>query len=104
MSTDEVFAIEVADGVISVSGDLDAHTATRLDEAIAELVGSGAERIVVDMAGVEFVDSSGLRSLIRARANGSDEREVVVQDPSDSTIRLLDVTGMTEQFTVTSSP
>jgi len=104
MSTDEVFAIEVADGVISVSGDLDAHTAPRLDEAIAELVGSGAERIVVDMAGVEFVDSSGLRSLIRARANGSDEREVVVQDPSDSTIRLLDVTGMTEQFTVTTSP
>lgn len=27
MSTDEVFAIEVTDGIIRVSGDLDAHTA-----------------------------------------------------------------------------
>lgn len=55
------------------------------------------------MADVEFVDSSGLRSLIRARADGADGREVVVQDPSAATLRLLDVTGMTEHFTVTSS-
>ena len=103
MSTDEVFAIEVADGIIRVSGDLDAHTAPRLDDVVRDLIEGGVERIVVDMADVEFVDSSGLRSLIRARADGADGREVVVRDPSAATLRLLDVTGMTEHFTVTSS-
>ena len=78
MSTEEVFAIEVVDGVIRLSGDLDAHTAPRLDDVVRELLESGADRIVVDMGGVEFVDSSGLRSLIRARSDGADGREVVV--------------------------
>lgn len=103
MTTDEVFAIEVTDGIIRVTGDLDAHTAPRLDDVVRGLIDAGAERIVVDMAAVEFVDSSGLRSLIRARADGADGREVVVHNPSAATLRLLDVTGMTEHFTVVMS-
>ena len=97
---DDVFGIDVAGGVISLSGDLDAHTAPQLDEAINELIRNGEERIVLRMADVGFVDSSGLRSLIRARNEGDGERDVVIQSPSAATLRLLEITGMTEHFVI----
>jgi len=97
---DDVFGIDVEGGVISLSGDLDAHTAPQLDEAINELISQGEQRIVLRMADVGFVDSSGLRSLIRARNEGDVERDVVIQSPSAATLRLLEITGMTEHFVI----
>lgn len=96
---DDVFGIDVNDEVISLSGDLDAHTAPRLDEAVNELVRAGKQRIVLEMSEVGFVDSSGLRSMIRARNEGG-ERDVVIQSPSNATIRLLEITGMTDHFVI----
>jgi len=96
---DDVFGIEVNDDVISLSGDLDAHTAPRLDEAVNDLVRAGKQRIVLEMSEVGFVDSSGLRSMIRARNEGGD-RDVVIQSPSNATMRLLEITGMTDHFVI----
>jgi anti-sigma B factor antagonist len=104
MSTDEAFSIEVIDEVIRLSGDLDAHTAPRLDEVVVEVIGTGADRIVLHMGGVDFVDSSGLRSLIRARTEGDVERVVVIQEPSAATLRLLEITGMTDHFNIDPTP
>jgi anti-anti-sigma factor len=100
---DEVFGIDVDEGVISLSGDLDAHTAPQLDEAINDLVRAGSDRIVLKMADVGFVDSTGLRSMIRARNEGEGHRDVVIQSPSAATMRLLEITGMTEHFVIESS-
>ena len=97
---DDVCGIDVSDGVITLSGDLDAHTAPQLDAAVNDLVGSGATRIVLQMEKVGFVDSSGLRSMIRARNEGDGGREVVIQAPSPATMRLLEITGMTEHFVI----
>lgn len=99
---DDVFTIDVSDGVISLAGDLDAHTAPQLDDAVNQLVNTDSERIVLRMAGVGFVDSSGLRSMIRARNEG-EGRPVVIQDPSAATLRLLEITGMTEHFVIETS-
>lgn len=97
---DDVFAIDVNDDVISLSGDLDAHTAPQLDEAVNQLVRAGSKRIVLQMSEVGFVDSSGLRSMIRARNEGGGERDVVIQSPSSATLRLLEITGMTDHFVI----
>jgi anti-sigma B factor antagonist len=100
MSADDSFSIEVTDGVIWLSGDLDAHTAPRLDEVLADIISGGAEQVELQMGGVAFVDSSGLRSLIRARTEGDAERVVVIREPSAATLRLLEITGMTEHFSI----
>lgn len=97
---DDVFGLEVNDEVISLKGDLDAHTAPQLDVAIDRLASSGATRIVLHMADVGFVDSSGLRSMIRAQNDGGDGRVVVIREPSAATTRLLEITGMTDHFVI----
>ena len=50
--------------VIAPSGRLDVAGAPALKTAIADAVKNGPSRLVIDMEGVSFVDSSGLGSVI----------------------------------------
>jgi anti-sigma B factor antagonist len=65
-------------GVISPVGRLNMVSAKRLTEAVAGLIEGGVARIVVDLAGTEFMDSSGLGALVAglksARQAGGDLR------------------------------
>ena len=69
---DLVFHLEVLDEdgelVVKVGGEFDAHAAQSFDHAMDDLVGRAPERVVIDLAGVSFIDSSGLRSLALANA------------------------------------
>lgn len=54
--------------VMSLDGDLDLATAPALADAVAGLlVGARVEQLLVDLAGVRFLDSSGVRALLQAR-------------------------------------
>ena len=52
--------------VVAPTGRLDVAGAPALKEAISEVVKNGPPRIVIDMEGVSFVDSTGLGSVISA--------------------------------------
>lgn len=92
--------IESADGGLRLAGEVDAHTAPRLDEALAPLVDAGGE-VRLDISGVSFMDSSGLRVVIGAteatRAAGGD---LVLVGPTDLVRRLLSVSGLTDHLTL----
>jgi anti-sigma B factor antagonist len=101
---DEGFVIRSSDsepGTIQVGGELDAHAANKLDDVVDELLANGVTSLVMDMGELTFIDSSGLRSLIRARKRlGDQPRAVVLRDPQAGTVRLLEITGLTDQFPV----
>src|SRR4051812_2807329 len=52
--------------VLEGGGEGDGYTAPRLRERLIELVEAGARNVVVDLAGVEFLDSTGLGVLVGA--------------------------------------
>ncbi len=88
--------------VIALRGDLDPHTAPLLEAALADL-GSGPnmDRVVIDLGGISFIDSSGLRVFVTARASLADAGiELALRNPSANTRRLLDITGLGELITV----
>ena len=62
--------------IFSLSGTLDTHTALDVREELLDLIDNGHYRILVDMAGVTFVDSTGLATLVsgmkRCRHRGGD--------------------------------
>lgn len=78
-----------------IDGEIDHHSArgvrTRIDEGFAS---SGAERLVLDMSRVKFMDSSGLGLILgrfaKAQAIGA---SFCVCDPSASVRRVLDIAG-----------
>jgi anti-anti-sigma factor len=49
--------------VIALKGDLDASSAAAFDAAAAKTVADGAKDILIDMSGVPFMSSAGIRSL-----------------------------------------
>jgi anti-sigma B factor antagonist len=77
-----LFALQVVDhgewSVVAVTGELELGTAPRLRQQVVSLVGEGRQRIVIDLSGVEFVDSLGLGVLVsalkRVRAHGGELR------------------------------
>ncbi len=58
----------VADyAVLEVGGEVDVYTAPRLRDRLTELVDAGARNVVVDLARVDFLDSTGLGVLVGAQ-------------------------------------
>ena len=103
--TPEELTVEVLDeggtSVLVVRGELDAYSAPTLDSAVTRVLAGGARRLVIDLEGVGFIDSSGLRSMIRARKQvGDEETALQIRHPQPSTIRLLEITGLTAHFPV----
>lgn len=91
-------AFEVHGGqtaVIALSGQLDARSAARVRQDFVDAVAAGYPRLVVDLAAVDFVDSSGLSSLISglkaARLAGGDLR---IARPSAHVVTLLKMTQL----------
>ena len=85
---------------ITVSGELDLHTEGDLRAAFAAALAEGRpERTVLDLRGLQFLDSSGLRGVLicrdRARAAGCSFALAVVPGP---VTRLLAVAGVETWF------
>lgn len=84
--------------VVVVAGELDADTAGRLREAVDELVIDRAS-VVLDLAGVSFIDSSGLLVLLHALDRAAQcDAELSVRSPSASVLRLFELTGQTDRI------
>ena len=57
-------------------GRIDTQATTEMDQALQTAVSGGSYKIVVDMSGVDYISSAGLRSLasvlVKSRAEGGD--------------------------------
>jgi anti-anti-sigma factor len=89
------FSTEVveADGatVIYVRGEIDIATAGRLRDVIEPHLGP-RQSIVLDLGGVEFMDSQSLKVLEQARGRlTADGGSLVLRNPSEAARRLLTV-------------
>jgi anti-anti-sigma factor len=75
--------------VITVEGDLDLASAGAFVAALAAIA-AGASDALIDMAGVEFIDSSTMRALVRAhRLFESLGLRLTVRQPSRPVRRML---------------
>ncbi|GLY31079.1 anti-sigma-B factor antagonist [Kineosporia sp. NBRC 101731] len=90
--------------VISVAGEIDVYTAPTLRERLNELVTDGEYHLVVDMGGVDFLDSTGLGVLVgglkRARSHDGSLRLVCDQE---KILKVFRITGLTKVFPIHAS-
>ena len=85
--------------IVEAVGEIDAHTCERLEAALAG-AGMAPGPVVLDLSGVGFIDSSGLRVLVNAhRARETLDHGLVLRGLSPPIQRLFDVTGLTDLFT-----
>ena len=80
--------------VLMVRGEVDTSTAERLSAGIDAALRE-APRVVVDLRGVTFINSSGLRALIGAfRDSGQNPEVLSLRAPSPFVHRVLTITGI----------
>ena len=80
---------------IEPSPELDLATSQVLDSVLSGLFDDPCRRVVVDLAGVEFIDSTGLRVLLLAQtALEGHGIALVLRDPRPQARRLFDVAGV----------
>ncbi|HVF13592.1 MAG TPA: STAS domain-containing protein [Acidimicrobiales bacterium] len=87
--------------VLSVQGEVDVYTAPKFRERLIELVTEGKHQIVVDLDGVDFLDSTGLGVLVgglkRLRSHDGDLRLVCTQS---RILKVFEITGLTKVFSI----
>lgn len=88
---------------IEVGGEIDDATVDRLNAAVARLCDPPVRRIDMDLSGVDYLGSAGIRALVGAVDNraGVDVRLV---NASPIVIRVLELTGMVERLMGTAGP
>jgi len=83
--------------LISLVGELDTSSTEALDAELLRAEESSAGRIVLDLSGVEFIDSSGLELLVIARRRSDpDPDRLRIRPGRDQVTRLLALTGIDE--------
>jgi anti-sigma B factor antagonist len=80
--------------VVAVSGELDLYTAPELERALAEAADGGARRLVVDLCGASFVDSTTIHVLlVAARRIEAESGRLIVVAPDPNVRRVFEITG-----------
>lgn len=85
--------------IVDVEGEVDVFTAPKLREQIIGLVNSGQERIVVNLAKVGFMDSTGLGVLVGGLKRVKERDGTLALAGAHGTVlRVLNVTGLNTIF------
>ena len=87
---------DVVDGsaVVAVAGDVDLVSAAHLREVMEDALGRSCH-LIVDVADMTFIDSSGLSALVHAHRQAADAGgSMTVRHPSSTLKRLLSITRL----------
>ncbi|MFN8125011.1 MAG: STAS domain-containing protein [Candidatus Nanopelagicales bacterium] len=90
--------------VVAVTGELDVYTAPELETALNDLIGQGRSDLVIDLSGVDFLDSTGLGVMVKAlkwaREAGGGLRVVATQE---RITKVFTITGLDEVMSLSGS-
>lgn len=86
---------------VTLEGELDAYSAGQLRDALAGIEEVGGRHVVVDVARVAFVDSSGLAALVGSLSEIREAGGVVtLVSPNRQLVKLFEITGVSRLFPV----
>lgn len=87
--------------LFEVSGRVDSMSANELGEALNGIIDEGHSALVIDMAGIEYMSSAGLREIVaalkRVHKTGGDIR---LANPSDRVTEVLELAGLDTIFKI----
>ncbi|HEX6527416.1 MAG TPA: STAS domain-containing protein [Streptosporangiaceae bacterium] len=84
--------------IVTVEGEIDIATVGILSGHLTQLAARRPQRLVIGLAGVSFIDSSGLGGLVRIRKALPPECPVVLRSPQRQVRRVFKVAGLDSVF------
>jgi anti-sigma B factor antagonist len=90
---------------MSVTGEIDLYTAPTLQSHLMTALAPGQVKLIVDMSGVDFCDSTGINVLLAAHRQARERGgELQLASLGSATRKVLQVTGLESVFTVLADP
>ncbi len=87
--------------LITVDGRIDSSNAYELDDSFKKLADDGRYQLVVELSGVDYMSSAGLRSLVAALRESKKHRgDVRLANPSSRMNEVLDLAGLDTIFSI----
>jgi len=84
---------------LALSGELDLSNAPTLEVSLDSAIESG-KKVLVDLDGLEFIDSTGLALIVRVLGRSDAERFSFVPSRSPGVRRVLRLTGLDERMVI----
>lgn len=93
------------DAHVVLIGELDTASAPLLRDKLTQLLAEEPANIVLDLASLDFIDSSGLAVIVAAhKACEAQQSKLIVLSPKLSAYRIFEITGLTEVLRIESAP
>ena len=90
--------------VLRLEGELDTATARELRAALATAMAGDASSVVLDLAGLSFIDSTGIAVFLAAAHQAESQgRSFSLRDPGRMVLKVLRLTGVDRLLSVDSS-
>lgn len=86
--------------VVRLAGELDLYNAHAVRQELVRQTDRKPRRVVIDLGGVTFIDSTGLGVLIEGRSRLDDRDAFVLAAPGLEVRRALEVSGLDRHFAV----
>jgi anti-anti-sigma factor len=85
--------------VLTLRGELDLASVTTLERELRDAGDNGFRHIVIDLSGLEFMDSSGLHCLLRAKTNAdANHGRFSLRPGGEQVQRLFELTRLVDHF------
>lgn len=90
--------------VVAVGGEIDVYTAPLLRDALDQQIAAGRTRLVVDLDGVDFLDSTGLGVLVgRLKLVRNQSGTLAIVCGRERILKVFRITGLDKVFTIVAS-
>jgi anti-anti-sigma factor len=104
----DVLTVDVQDGQdgasVQLSGDLDLSSAPQFEQELTALLETPRQRLTIDLQGLAFVDSCGLRAILTAQRECEQAGCALTLIAGEQARRLFDLTGVSESLPLRDPP
>ncbi|MDQ6805409.1 MAG: STAS domain-containing protein [Actinomycetota bacterium] len=85
--------------VLQLAGELDLESSPELDRRLREVESAKPGRLLIDLGGLEFMDSTGLAVMVRAQRSARVNGHQLALRPGPTQVqRLFELTGVLQRF------
>ena len=85
--------------ILSLDGRLDTATAPALEKAVDDLP-DDTKDLVIDMTGLEYISSAGLRVILKAQKAMNQRGSMKITGVNDNIMEVFDITGFLDILTI----
>ncbi len=87
--------------ILDVTGEVDSYNAPRLRERMVALIDEGPRVLIINMTGVEYIDSTGLGTLVAALKRATEKGGTLsIICPNEQIFKVFHITGLVKVFPI----